>query len=184
VTREGFREWVEVASREATCGWIFPLDLWVAPDGLVHLLWSERAIDERLRARFFPQARQSHALNHAVIRAGKVIRREAVAEVREGEKGAIPSFGRFHVTPDHRLYVVFFVQGTDASGKNIAEDRLTVLGSEGQWGRPVTVPLQHPMGQFFTATIRAGSAPSRTLDLLGHRVDRGNGIAYARLRIE
>ena len=49
---------VEIASRDRTCGWIFPCDLHLAPDGSVHLLWSERAIDERLRTRFFPEARQ------------------------------------------------------------------------------------------------------------------------------
>ena len=32
-------------------------------------------IDERLRERFFPDARQSYALNYAVVRADKVVLR-------------------------------------------------------------------------------------------------------------
>ena len=43
-----FEEWVEVASREHTGGHIFPCDLWRAPDGSVHILWKERALDVRL----------------------------------------------------------------------------------------------------------------------------------------
>jgi hypothetical protein len=34
---------------------------------------------------------------------------------------------------------------------------------------PVTIPLKHPLTQFFTATPRAGCEPSWTIDLLGHR---------------
>jgi hypothetical protein len=49
-----------------------PGDLWVGPDGAVHLLWVERALDDRLREKFFPDARQSHSINYAVVRDGKV----------------------------------------------------------------------------------------------------------------
>ncbi|NQT87724.1 hypothetical protein HQ560_13225 [bacterium] len=62
----GFRGWLEVASRDKTCGWVMPGDLWVDGDGAAHILWAERAIDERLRPKFFPDAKQSHALNYAV----------------------------------------------------------------------------------------------------------------------
>ena len=36
ITTGKFHEWVEIASRDKTCGWISPGDLWVAPDGAVH----------------------------------------------------------------------------------------------------------------------------------------------------
>jgi hypothetical protein len=47
----------------------------------------------------------------------------------------------------------------------------------------VAAPLQHPFASFFTATVRAGSPPSRTLDLLGTCADKPNTIRYARLRL-
>src|SRR5439155_16768503 len=43
ITREKFRDWIEIASRDKTGGWISPGDLWVAPDGSAHLVWTERA---------------------------------------------------------------------------------------------------------------------------------------------
>jgi hypothetical protein len=182
VTRQPFSEWIEIASREKTGGWIMPSDLWVAPDGAVHLLWTERAIDERLRSKFFPEARQSHALNHAVVKAGTVLRRQAVCETREGEPRPVPGFGRFHVTPDNRLWVVFYVQGPDGAGKTVSENRLVEIRATGL-GPVVRIPLQRPFNQFFTATVRAGSAPSRLIDLLGHHPDQPNRLAYARLRL-
>jgi hypothetical protein len=66
VTTGKFHPWVEIASRDKTCGWIDPGDLWLAPDGNVHVLWKERAIDERLRKEFFPGEKQSYTLRYAV----------------------------------------------------------------------------------------------------------------------
>ncbi len=55
--RDGvFHDWIEIASRETTCGWISPGDLHVSGNGDVHLLWHEKAIEERLREDFYPDA--------------------------------------------------------------------------------------------------------------------------------
>src|SRR5207245_2652430 len=54
ITRDKFSGWIEIASRDKTCGWISPGDLWIGPDGAAHIIWTERAIDERLRPKFFP----------------------------------------------------------------------------------------------------------------------------------
>jgi hypothetical protein len=184
VTREKFRPWVEVASRDKTCGWIFPADLWVAPGGAVHLLWLERAIDERLRAKFFPAAKQSHALNYAVVRDGQVVLRRTLVDAVEGRAGETASAGRFHVTPDNRLLVVAYVNGTSPAGKAVAENRILEIGPEGRIENQTAIPLKHPMGSYFTATIRAGSAPSTILDLLGNRTSGPTAISYARIRLE
>jgi hypothetical protein len=183
ITREAFQGWIEIASREKTCGWIMPLDLWVAPGGLVHLLWAERAIDERLREKFFPEARQSHALNYAVIKAGTVISRRTLAEAQEGKSRLVPSFGRFHVTPENRLVVVFYVNGADAKGAAVSENRVMEVRSDGSPSESIRLNLKHPLSQFFTATVRAGSAPSQVIDLLGQPADQPNVIAYARVRL-
>ncbi len=184
MTRQPFRPWLEIASRDKTCGWISPGDLWAAPDGAVHIVWTERAIDERLRAKFFPEAKQRHALNHAVLRDGKVQSRRTLIAADEGQPGLIASLPRFQITPDRQIFLFCHVQGTDEAGKPFTGNRLMQLRPDGSVAGAVNVPLAHPLTSYFTATPRGGSAPSRTLDLLGNRADTPNTIAYARIRIE
>ena len=184
ITSEGFRPWVEIASREKTCGWINPGDLWLAPDGGVHIVWTERALDERLREKFFPDEKQSHALNYAVVRRGEVVLRRTLLVAEEGGSNERPGRGRFHVTPDNRLFVFFYVQGSDASGKRVSENRILEIGPQGAVGPAVRVPLKKPFTSFFTATIRAGTPPSNTLELLGTREGSGTTISYARIRLD
>lgn len=183
ITRGQFHDWVEVSSRDRTCGWIFPCDLWVAPDGQVHILWTERALDERLRDKFFPDERQSIALNYAVLRDGRVVLRRALQERREGEGRLTPGLGRFQVTPDNRLFVFYYVSGANAQGQAVSENRVVEVWPGGEMGTPVPVPFQHPFTSFFTATVRGGSAPSYTLDLLGESPGRAQTVRYARVRL-
>jgi hypothetical protein len=184
ITKGGFRTWLEVASRDRTCGWIMPGDLWVNRDGAAHILWTERAIDERLRAEFFPDAKQSHALNYAVVRDGEVALRRTLVEAREGETAPRPTAGRFHVTPDGRLLVFYYVSGSGAGGRSVSENRLVEVLPGGQMGQTVRVPLERPFGSYFTATPRAGSPPSTTLHLLGQQAGKSNTISYARIRLQ
>jgi hypothetical protein len=183
ITAGKFRDWIEIASRDKTCGWIMPGDLWVAPDGAVHILWAERAIDERLRAKFFPDAKQSHALSYAVVRDGKVALRRTLLAAEEGASNEIPSSGRFHVTPENRLFVFCYVSGRNPAGKPLSENRLLEILPDGTSTQPLAVPLKHPLTAYFTATPRAGSPPSKTLDLLGHRAGTPMTISYARVRV-
>jgi hypothetical protein len=178
-----FNDWIEIASRDKTCGWITPCDLWVAPDGAAHLLWTERALDERLREKFYPDAKQAHSLNYAVVKDGKVMNRRVLAEAVEGLSSEIPSFGRFHVTPDNRLLVVYYVHGANTAKKSVSENRLLEIRQDGSVSVSVVIPLKYPFGEFFTATVRAGSPTSRTLELLGPRVGSPMTISYARIRL-
>ncbi len=183
ITSGRFHDWVEVTSRDKTCGWVFPCDLWVAPDGAVHLLWRKRAIDTRLRAKFFPDAKQSQALNYAILRDGQVITRRTLVLAEEGGANEIANAARFQVAPENRLFVFYYVTGTDAEGKRVAENRLLELYTDGVASESVTVPLKHPLSSYFTATVRGGSPPSNVLDLLGTRADAANTISYARIRL-
>ena len=167
ITKEPFAEWVEIASRDKTAGWVSPGDLWLAPNNDVHLLWSERAIDERLREKFFPEAKQSHALNYALVREGKVVRRRTLMESTEDKPGIAGSAGRFHVTPDNRLFVVCYASGTEAGGRSVAENRIMEILPDGAVGAPVRLPLTKPFTSYFTTTVRGGSPPSQTLEMLG-----------------
>jgi hypothetical protein len=181
VTTGKFRPWVEIASRDKTGGWITPGDLGVAPDGAAHLLWTERAIDERLREKFFPDARQSHELNYAVVRDGNVVFRRTL--LKSGERGEIVPLARFQVTPDNRLIVFYYAYGIGADGKRVSENRLQEILGDGSAAEPVRVPFKRPFTNFFTATVRAGSPASKTLELLGERVGGGKAISYARVRM-
>ena len=127
ITTGKFHPWVEIASRDKTCGWIDPGDLWLAPDGSVHILWKERAIDERLRKEFFPGEKQSYSLQYAVLRAGKVISQRTLLRAEEGQRCVVPGRGRFHVMPDGRLLAFYYVQGRDAAGKAVSENRVMEL---------------------------------------------------------
>jgi hypothetical protein len=184
VTREPFRPWLEVASREATCGWISPGDLWVAPDGMVHVLWIERALDERLHPKFFPDAKQRHSLEYAQIRDGLILTRTTLLEGGEGLAGKeIPSAGRFHPTPNGALAVLCYVGGADATGHGISENRLLELTPGGAISRVRRLPFRQPFTTFFTATPRAGTVPSNNLDILGQGPGDGARIRYARVRL-
>ncbi|MGA2035356.1 MAG: hypothetical protein ABSG68_24170, partial [Thermoguttaceae bacterium] len=183
ITTSKFHPWVEIASRDKTCGWIDPGDLYMAPDGTVHILWTERAIDERLRKDFFPSEKQSHALQYAVLQAGKTISRRMLLKAEEGGAGEIPGRARFHVTPDGRLFAFYYVHGKDAAGKAVSENRITELRPDETNGPVVRVPLKQPFQEYFTATVRAGSPPLTMLDILGQRINASNVVSYARIRV-
>jgi len=183
ITREPFHDWIEIASRESTCGWISPGDLWVAPDGAVHIVWTERAIDERLRAKYFPEAKQSHSLNYAVLRHGKVDLRRTVLVAEEGRPGLTPAAPRFQPTPEHRLLLVYYVSGTDASGQAVSENRVQELYSNGEISPAVRIPLQQPFTAYFTTTVRGGSAPSRSMELLGQCSGAPQAMRYAKVKL-
>lgn len=182
VTKGKFTEWVEIASREKTCGWLFPGDLWVAPDGAVHLLWSERALDERLRPKFFPDEKQTWSLNYAIIRDGKVTFRTTLAVGGEGASSEIPGSGRFQITADNRLFVFYYCSGKDGNGKALSENRVMEILPDGSHSDPVKVPLEHPFTSFQTASVRAGCAASNTLDVLGATTNQP-GMSYARINL-
>lgn len=183
ITTGKFHEWIEIASREETCGWIFPGDLWVAPDGAVHILWTEKAIDERLREKFFPEAKQSYAINYAVVRNGKIETRTAISYAEEGKSNLIPGRGRFHITPDNRIIVIYYISGTSPDGQKVSENRLLEIFPEGKPGREIVLPFRNPFTNFFTATVRAGSQPSGYIDILGTTDGNSNTISYAKIKL-
>lgn len=177
IASEPFKDWVEVASREKTGGHIFPCDLWVAPDGLVHVLWTEKALDERLHEEFFPHERQSFALNYAVIKDGEVFFRQPIM-LSEEEENFLPGRGRFQVTPDNRLFIFYHVF---TENKDFTENRMVEVLPDFSLSMSVRVPLKRPFSNFFTATVRGGSEPSDILDIYGK--DDKNEMRYARIKI-
>ncbi len=181
IVTEPFQDWVEVASRKNTGGSFVPCDLWRAPDGLVHILWTEKALDERLREEFFPDEKQSFALNYAIIREGEVIFRQPIMfseELDELRPGIGIGSGRFQVTSENRLFIFYYVHSENNDRR---ENRIVEVLADHTLSAPVRVELQRPLSGFFTATQRGGSEPSDIIDVYGH--DEKNKMRYARIRI-
>jgi hypothetical protein len=136
-----------------------------------------------LREKFFPEAKQSHSLNYAVVRDGQIVRRRALFESVEGKPGIIASAGRFQVTPDNRLFAAFYASGTGDAGKPVSENRIIEILADGSATAPVRLPLTKPFISYFTATARAGSPSSPTLEMLGQREGAPMTMSYARVRL-
>ncbi len=178
-----FSEWIEIDNCYTTGGWLFSCDLHVAAGGDVHMLWHENPIHPGLRNERFPDIKRTWALKYAVVRRGEVILRRTLLSGGEEGSTEIPGRGRFQATPDGRLLVFYYVHGRTAAGEPLSENRLMELLPDGTGTPAVTVPMQHPMTVFFTATPRGGSAPSTTLDLLGTRAGTSQTISYARISL-
>jgi hypothetical protein len=136
-----------------------------------------------LREKFYPAAKQSHALNYAVLRDGKTELKRTLAVAEEGGSELRPGPGRFHITPENRLFVVYYIEGTNGSGQPVKENRLVEIMADGIPGTEVVIPLKQPFSSFFTATVRAGSRPSEILDLLGIQAGVKNAVSYAKIRL-
>ncbi|NQT85457.1 hypothetical protein HQ560_01755, partial [bacterium] len=80
-------------------------------------------------------------------------------------------------------FAFYYVSGSGAGGRSVSENRLAEILPGGQMGQAVRVPLERPFRSYFTATARAGSSPSATLDLLGQQAGKSNTISYARIRL-
>lgn len=187
-----FIDWVDVDNTFADGGWVFPGDMHLDAAGTVHLVWFRSPMLPSVRDEFYKDIKRVYRICYATIRDGKVLTRRTLLTAGEGADPCIPtdpdgvgrpyvlvggerilgdSVGtvRFHVTPDGRLFVVYYVSGKQPDGREISENRIMELGPDGTPGTPLTIPLKAPLCQFFTATPRAGSASSWTLDLYGFR---------------
>ena len=178
VTTDPFRSWIEITNVAETGGHAWPCDLWLSPDGEVHLLWTERTIDERLRQAFFPAAEQVHRLCYAVVKDGLITRKRQLFESSEHQPGPTAHRARFHIAPENRLYVVCYVTTATKSENHLIE----LDPHTGNVSRQTTIAFQHPFTDFFTATPRAGCKPSEYLDLLGTRHGVPMKIGYGRVR--
>jgi hypothetical protein len=119
-----------------------------------HIVWYEGPMDRRLRDEQFPDAKLTHAIQHALVRDGQVVHRATLMEGGEGLGSEIPQSiqPRFHITPDSRLFVLYYVAGADRQGNRISENRLLELLPDGLPGTPIVLPLAHPFRVAFTAT--------------------------------
>ncbi|MEA3224935.1 MAG: hypothetical protein U9Q07_03220, partial [Planctomycetota bacterium] len=173
----GFRSPVEIDTVERTGGHIRNLDLHVDKTGLAHLLYLKQPHQYAfLRDKYFPGQPMTVHLEYAVVRDGKVLLRKTLA--REPSKSGLePSFARFHVDSNERLYVIAAGTANRTFGNYLG--RIRTGRGEPNFQR---ITLEHPFRNFFTNTPRGGSQPSDIIDLFGIADDNPN-LRYARIRI-
>lgn len=187
ITTTPFSPWLEVGSTMANGGWLFPGDLWVAPDGAAHVLWYEGPMDRKLRDQHFPDIKLTHAIKHAVVRDGLIVHQATLMQGGEGLGSELPQSiqPRFHISPENRLFALYYVSGVDDRGARVSENRLMELLPDGSAAEPIVLPLVHPFRVMFTATPRGGSNPARVLDLFGNRAEGpASTLFYARVRLQ
>ena len=189
IRQEPFSDWIEIASREATCGNERNCDIYVDNDGAVHFLWWEKSVDERLRNEFFSRENLVHSLNYARYKNGRREFQTIIA--RAGENlGSISDWkevtgywGRFHIASDRRLFVVFSESGKDGSGKPVTANYILLVSRDGI-SMPERISLAYPLNYFFNNTIRAGSPPSDTIELYGTAASDNYCMRYAAIRLK
>lgn len=188
IAASSFAPFVEIANREKTGGKCWNLDLWIASEKdsnseTVFLLWLEESIDMRLRPKFVsPDTPWTKSIHACTIRRGKIISKDVLEIAGEGKSGLIPQWGRFHATPDGRLYVIYYCAGKNEHGKQTSENRIMEIYRNGGHSTAIKIPLKHPFNKFMLATERGGSLPSNIIDVLGY-TDGKPGINYARIRL-
>lgn len=165
IAQQGFCEWVEISSRDETCGRIFPMDIRVRDDGRVHVIWIEHALNTNIRDRFYPDEKQSWSLMHALLENGKVLEKHALRTKEEGSADPEPRWARFHLPGDGRLMVVYHEKG-DSPVTGVLE-----LDDEGRIVDYADVSLKTHFDQSFNASHRCGNAPGPYIDLLGFTRD-------------
>jgi hypothetical protein len=218
VSATPFNDWLEIDNTFNDGGWLLAADMHLDASGTLHLLWFRSPMLASVRDECYKDISRIYRICYATMRDGKILSRRTLVQAGEMEGAAIPtdldqvgrpyvmlsgerilgdamSTPRFHVTPNGRLFVLYYVSGKKSDGTDISENRILELRNDGTQSDPVAIALRYPLVQFFTATPRAGNAPSWTIDLLGHR--RGDWrphpgsdyrqwdgtMSYARVRI-
>ena len=174
---------LEIASVEKTAGHITNLDLFVDASGAAHLLYLRVPHQYAfIRDRYFPGQPMSRHLEYAVVVDGKVTSSRTLAETPLEGGGLEPGYGRFHVGPGERLYVVVAGHRKEGGRERSFGNFIAPIDPEASSSVFRRLPLEHPFRRFFTSTPRGGSRPSPVLDMFGIADDSPH-LRYARVDI-
>jgi len=176
IGNHAFSDWIELTNLEPA-GSVQNQDIWIGPDGTIHLLWTESTLDSRLEF-FFPEMQSQSSLWHATMREGKIISREKLVE--SNVTGLDTVLGRFHENPEGRLFV--FYSGYGPTGKG--ENWLMELYSDGKHSRSFELDMQRAMVWFLSAGQRNGAQPSPFLELVGIADWNDTDVRYVRIKVE
>ena len=163
-------------------------DSWLAPDGRLHLVWQKEPMHPKLRDTYFPDIKRDWRVCYGILRAGKLLEKRVLLSGGEtaGPLRPVGYIGhpRFHITPDHTLYILCNLVGATPQTKAQSGTYAVRVETNGSISVPVRIPFERPAGRvFFTATPRSGNPLSETVDLLfSDSVDGKPVVRYARLR--
>jgi hypothetical protein len=178
----GFCEPIEIDTVEKTCGHIRNLDMYIDENGAAHLLYTKQPHQyEFIRDKYFPGEEMKTYLEYVIVKDGKVLSRQTLAERPDGSAGFEPSFGRFHISRVGELYVIATGTGIE-NGNRTSGNFLGRVTADKNKTKFEHINLKHPFGNFFTNTLRGGSKPSDIIDIFGI-ADDGPNLRYARIRI-
>jgi len=192
VTKTAFSDWIEIDNTHENGENIRVTDMWQDPDGTMHLLWHQTPVNLRLRDQFWPDIKRVYAMKYAQVKNGEGLLKKSLVESGDSEnqekiegmeKYSI-GWGRFHVTDDNRLFMIFYVSGITPDGSQKAENRILEVYKDGSVSPSRKIPLKDPMSFFMTATHRGGTLPSKTIDVVGYGVNERLKVHYARIKLQ
>lgn len=188
IRNKPFSEWILVDDTMDDGGTVGMGDSWLAPDGRLHLVWQKEPINPKLRDTYFPDIKRDWRMCYGVLKDGKVLEKRVLLAGGE-TMGPLHPTGyighpRFHITPDHTMYVLCNLVGTTPDTKSQTGTYALRIELDGSVSAPVRIPLSRPItGAFFTATPRAGNRLTEAADLLIADTVDGKPVArYARIR--
>jgi N-acyl-D-aspartate/D-glutamate deacylase len=187
ITAKPFSEWILLDDTMDNGGTLGLGDSWLAPDGRLHLVWQRLPIHPRLRDVYFPDIPRAWYLCYAVVKQGKLIEKRIVLSGGEmaGPQAPTAQIGlpRFHITPDHTLYILCNLLGATPETRGQTGTYALRIEDQGTFSAPVRIPLKRPItGTFFTASPRAGNALTEAADLLvADTIDAKPVARYVRL---
>ena len=183
-----FTEWIVLDDTMDDGGTIGLGDSWLAPDGRLHLVWQKHPINPSLRDTHFPDIKRDWRMCYGVLKDGRILEKRVLLAGGETTGPLRPTgyigHPRFHITPDHTMYVLCNLVGATPETKAQTGTYAMRIQPDGSASPPVRIPLQRRIpSTFFTATPRAGNRLTEAADLLIADTVDGKSVArYARLR--
>lgn len=178
-----FTEWTVVDSTMDNGGTLLLGDSWLDSDGRVHVVWMREPIHPGLRDQHFPDIERDRHLCYGTLQDGRVLETRVLCSGGETTGPLWPQGRpRFHITPDHTLYILYSLRGASAETRSQTGNYAVRVEPDGSVSEPVRIPLERPFTMCFTATPRSGNALTDTADLLiADTIDGQPVVRYARL---
>ena len=179
-----FSEWTVLDDTMDDGGVVFLGDTWLAPDGRVHAVWTKGPIHPGLRDKHFPDIKRDRHLCYGVAKEGRVVEKRVLLSGGETTGPLWPEGKpRFHVTPDHQIYILFYVRGATEQTKRETGLHALRIEPDGSASPHVRIPLKYAGSTFYTTTPRSGNALTETAELLDSATVDGKSMnRYVRLR--
>lgn len=179
IRTEEFQAPIEIDSFEETAGYIRNLDMWIDPDGAVHLLYASRNIwHDFMRDEFFPKEPfvsrlEYRVLNDGVIVTGRTLAVHTKDELNPDDTGPYFTAGAFHVASDGTLRVIFTPKDAGMWLMQVAPESNDP---------PSYIDIKKPLLSFAAPANRNGSTAGDHIDLYG-TTEEPNALSYVRLRL-